>query len=173
MDRLLRARPELDDEVATLASEVLAAISVEGVAGQVEEALTGLDPEAVYARAGRKPWGYVHPSEATAEALGEALEPFYGLLEQRLELGRTEEAFVVCQGIVLGSYRAETQSSQDSIAGSEPDVIVENAGYAVDILRGVAGRKRKKRVGRSAREGAFSEAFLDQVPGWADWLRDV
>ncbi|MDQ3542747.1 MAG: hypothetical protein M3431_02605 [Actinomycetota bacterium] len=77
LDALLVAHPELNDEAARIASDLLTAVSVEQVAAEVEAALVWISLDGLAARAGRvQGRGYVHESEAAWELVDEAFEPF-------------------------------------------------------------------------------------------------
>jgi hypothetical protein len=78
---------------------------VETIAEEVAAAVLGLDLDDLNTRAGRTRWGYVEPTEAACELLGEALDPFLEEMKRQIDLGFEPAAVGRCQGIVLGLYR--------------------------------------------------------------------
>ena len=71
---LLGKHPELRPEVEGMAKNVISSKSIEVIAADVFNAVTGIDLEALNGRAGKHSWGYVEPSEAAWELLEEALD---------------------------------------------------------------------------------------------------
>ena len=101
---LLERHPELVAEAEQIAQATVTDVDAETVAEDVEETILGLDLDDLEARAGRKSWGYVEPTEAAWELLGEAgriyNRPFlrclhgYGLCLWRLgKLAEAEQVF--------------------------------------------------------------------------------
>lgn len=102
---LLADRPKLAAEAEGLAIELLAAVSIDVVASDVEAALVGIPLDALASRAGRVPGrGYVHEVDASWELVEEAIEPFRSDLRRRASLGSAEAASSVAAGIVAGLY---------------------------------------------------------------------
>lgn len=102
---MLARRPELAAEAEELATEVLAAVSIDAVASDVEAALQGIPLDALASRAGRvRGRGYVHEVDAAWELIEEAIEPFRSDLRRRASLGSAEAASSMAAGIVAGLY---------------------------------------------------------------------
>ncbi|MBI3768362.1 MAG: hypothetical protein HY271_07670 [Deltaproteobacteria bacterium] len=159
---LLERHPDLVPEVEELAQAVVTDVDAEAIADEVEHAVLDLDLEDLNARAGRTSWGYIEPTEAAWELLGEALDPFLGDMKRHIELGFEPAAVGACQGIVLGLYRCRDKAS-DGVFGWAEDFPAETAGHAVATLArgGAAKHRRRWRLPR---------VFVDQVPDWADLI---
>src|SRR4051794_24983188 len=71
---LLERHPELAAEAEELAAATVTDVDAQAVADDVEHAVLCLDIDQLNARAGRTRWGYVEPTEAAWELLGEAIE---------------------------------------------------------------------------------------------------
>src|SRR5437667_8592597 len=54
--RMLKARPDLANEAERIAKAVLTEVNFEDIAVEVEDAVTGVDIDDVYARAGKHEW---------------------------------------------------------------------------------------------------------------------
>lgn len=169
LHRLLAANPDLRREAERFARSVLAMLSFEAVAQEVEEAVRALDLDALHGRAGRHAWGYVEPTEAAWELLEEALDPFLDEMKRHIRDGREREALEVCKGILLGLYRLRDEKSSEFL-GWAPDFPEEAASWAVDTWR--AGRRKGRARGRGSRKPAlFPQDFVDRfVPEWG-WLK--
>jgi len=63
--------------------------------------------ESFNGRAGKQAWGYVEPTDATWELLGEAVEDVVADMKRRANLGLHEAAEAICCGIVLGLHKGE------------------------------------------------------------------
>jgi len=93
----------------------------------------------------------------------EAVEPFVSEMKRYLELGLEEQAREVCQGILLGLYRAQDGEEND-VLNWAPDFPAESAGNALDIWMSAsvakdapANRKRRR----------LSSGFLRKhIPKW-------
>jgi hypothetical protein len=157
---LLERHPELVAEAEGIARATVTDIDACGVAEEVEQAVLDLGVDELGTRAGRTRWGYVEPSEAAWELLGEAVDPFLGEMKRHIELGFEAAATGTCAGIVLGLYRCRDKSS-DRLLGWAEDFPVEAAGHAVATLaRGT--RKKHRRAWRLPR------AMGARMPEWAD-----
>src|SRR5258708_15194852 len=90
LDKLLAARPDLLELAETYAAQIMSDEDRSAVAGDVEDALRGLDIEELNGKAGyQRGRGYVDPGEAADEILDEALGPFLVDLKRRAELRMT------------------------------------------------------------------------------------
>ena len=92
---------------------MLAGISPLSVAGEIEDALLQFDYDDLNGRPGRRSCGYVEPSEAAAELLEEALDPFIDDMKRYLEAGLEGPACQFCQGILLGLFRVRDGGEND------------------------------------------------------------
>ncbi len=154
LDALLVAHPELNDEAARIASDLLTAVSVEQVASEVEAALVWISLDGLAARAGRvQGRGYVHESEAAWELVDEAFEPFRSDLDRRAELGLFDAAANLAVGIVAGVYRARDPEEGTVLAYAGENTPTD---LAAEILA------------RAARHGV---TIPDDAPGsfWPRW----
>ncbi len=149
---LLEGHPELVREAEELARAVVTDVDVEAIAGEVEDAVLGLDIDDLNTRAGRRRSGYVEPTEAAWEMLGEALDPFLDEMKRQIELGFEPAAVGTCQGIVLGLYRCRDLGSDGLLAWAE-DFPAETAAHAVATL--------------ARRRWRLPQVFVDQVRDWA------
>ena len=64
LGQLLNRHPDLRDEANVIARDMLDDVSVERISRKVAKLLLNIDIEDLGSRAGKKPWGYVEPSEA-------------------------------------------------------------------------------------------------------------
>ena len=125
---------------------------MEGIAEDVEQAVLDLDLDDLNARAGRKRWGYVEPTEAAWELLEEAVAPYLDEMRRRTELGLEAAAVAACQAIVLGLYRCQGQATDRVI------------GWAEDSPAEIAGGRRGARA-RERSEAPAHVATADRVQG--------
>ncbi len=170
LGRLLAIRAGLRAEAERIARSVLAGVSFEAVADQVEEAVRDLDLDDLRGRSGSHAWGYVEPTEAAWEILEEAVAPFLEDMKRQIGLGLETEALEICKGIVLGLYRLR-ESKSDELLGWAPDFPEEAAGDAIEAWR-TAGRSRKGGARTSGRKRqTFPSAFVrESVPEWTPFL---
>lgn len=159
---LLARHPGMAAEAERLAKSVVTDVDVEAIAEDVEQAVLDLDLDDLNARAGRKRWGYVEPTEAAWELLEEAVAPYLDEMRRRIELGLEAAAVAACQAIVLGLYRCQGQAT-DRVIGWAEDSPAEIAGEAVATLVRV-GAAKDRRIWR------LPAAFKEQVPEWADLI---
>ncbi|MEO9107011.1 MAG: hypothetical protein ABI264_10735 [Pseudonocardiaceae bacterium] len=158
LDELLAARPDLHGLAETCAARLLSNEDRSAVASEIADTLRGLDIEELNGHAGYRPGhGYVHPVEAAAEILDEALEPFLHDLERRASLGMTTAAAELAVGILLGLYQCRDGGS-DTLLEYSPDYATEHATQVVN---------------QCAKLGIElpSAELLDLVPHWSTMLR--
>jgi hypothetical protein len=154
LNALLSSRPELISDARRAANALLATVSFADVAADVFGALQALDLDDL--DAGPRPGGYVEPSEAAWNAIERVVTPYFLDLERRVKLRHEEEALDVCEGIVLGLYRAEHRSFD--LLEYATDCPSELASRAVEICR------------RRRRAWTFPRNFVEKyTPNWA-WL---
>jgi hypothetical protein len=159
---LLERHPKLVPQAEALARAAVSDVDVEAVAGEIEQAVLDLDLDDLNARAGRTRRGYVEPTEAAWELLGEALDPFLSEMKRRMALGFEAAAVATCQGIVLGLYRCRDEGV-DRLLGWAEDFPAETAGQAVEMLA-------SESAGRRRGGWQLPQAFVDRVPEWADLI---
>jgi hypothetical protein len=170
--RLIESEPRLRERAEEIAQTLFAEVSCEKIAGEIEDAVRGIDADDVSARAGGHSWGYVEPGEAAAELLDEALEPFLEDLKRRRELGQDDQALEVCKGVVLGLYHVE-QGEECEVIAVAPDALSEEAGSAVSLWReggkDVKARRRgpRKRAAERTFPGEWAKRF---VPRWSSFI---
>ena len=161
---LLVKHPELRSEAESIAVDAISAVSLEDTAEDVLNVVTSLGIDALYGRAGKKPWGYVEPTEAAWELLGEATEDFIADMRRLAELGQQEAAEKLCCAVVLGLRRSEGMGT-DGPLGWAPDFPAEQACHAVEeLLRILPVRSR-----RTARDHLI-EALGAIVPEWSKMI---
>ncbi len=159
---LLKRHPELVAEADEIAEAAVTEVDADAIADDVEQAVLDLDIDDLGARAGRKSWGYVEPTEAAWELLEEAVDPFFKAMTRHIELGFEAAATATCAGIVLGLYRCRGKNS-DQVPGWAADFLAETAGNAVATL----ARERSAKHHRSWR---LPDAIVDQLPEWAEMI---
>lgn len=132
LDGLLIARPDLRELAETHAVRLMSTEDRAAVTDAVAGALRGLNIEELNSHAGYRPGrGYVHPVEAAAEIMDEALEPFLRDLERRAAFGMTIAAAELAVGILLGLYKCRDGGSE-TLQEYSPDYAFERAGNVVD-----------------------------------------
>lgn len=107
----------IDEEV----ERRLSLITPEDVANDVIDALSEVDDDAAYANSGRGRWGYRDYGEAVSELLDDQFSPILDKIEDAAKEGRTDLARIMAEGIVLGLYRFERESSFDYIEAIPDD----------------------------------------------------
>jgi hypothetical protein len=145
-----------------IAEELLGGVSVDEVAQDVSDAISGADVEEVYGHSGQKRDHYVDPYEYAREYLEGLMEPFMEELHRRVQEGRLAEAQSVCMGIVLGLYEHRGGGrGTDEVLGLDPEFPGEAAGAALEVLLsgGPAAHRRKP--------WALPEQFWERVPAWS------
>lgn len=161
---LLERHPDLEPEARALAEGLISAIDVEALASDVTDAVGEVDYSRMNSRAGRQPWGYVEPTQAAWDVLGEAVLPFTDDLKRLLELGPEAAAAATCKGIVLGLYSLRDTKS-DGVLGWAPDFPLEVAAQAVSDFVSSARTE-------SLRGDVVSD-LCDEAVDWADTLERV
>ena len=165
LHRLLNKHPELRAEAGQMAVELVTSISVEEVAEDVLDRVTGVGLDDLNSRAGSHSWGYVEPSEAANELLEESIEDLVEDMKRQAELGFAPAAEAVCVGIVCGLYRARKTQS-DGALGWDPDFPAERAGYTVEeLMRAYPPAARQPALERLA------EVLVREAPEWEDMFR--
>jgi hypothetical protein len=159
---LLERHRGLRREAEGIARARVEQVTSDVVAGAVERAILGVDPEQLAARSGRKRWGYVEPNEAASRLLEEAVDPFFADMKRLVGLGLEEAAVATCTGIVQGLYAVRDREVDDVVAYAA-DFPAEMAAYAVDTLARESARTHRKRW-------SMSDADLASVPEWKAML---
>ncbi len=154
---LLRRRPELRSEAEALARQRLADTDMEAVADAVESDLQSLSIDELNGRAGRQRWGYVEPTDAAWELLGEAVEPYDHEVERLVTLGMIEAATATALGVIAGLYRSRDCEDGDRLLSWAPDFPWEHASTVMDKLA-------------KARIKLSREAVEEAAPTWVDSL---
>src|SRR6202041_1466010 len=171
LGRLLKEHPELLSEAEEMAKSHLHQVDYEGIAEEIEFAMSALDYDALNARAGSHQWGYVEPSEAAEEILAETVKPFLEDMQRHLELGFEADALEICKGLVLGCYRL-SESQEGDVLGWSPDFPVEAAGNALDLWYRAADKPKNRERGGTKR-ASFPPDFLSQIPEWVPMLERI
>ena len=161
---LLAKHADLRTEAEQIAVDMISSPSVDDVAEDVRGAVTSLGIDSFHGRAGKQPWGYVEPSQAAWDLLGEAVEDILADMKRRMDLGLHEAAEAICCGIVLGLHKAEGAGS-DGPLGWAPDFPAEEACHAVaELIRASATKDR------GATRNRLIEALGSLVPGWEEMI---
>ena len=165
LQRILNKHPELRAEADQMAAELVTSISVEEVAEDVLDRVTGVGLDELNSRAGSHSWGYVEPSEAANELLEESIGDLVEDMKRQAELGFAPAAEAVCVGIVRGLYRARKTQS-DGALGWDPDFPAERAGYTVEeLIRAYRPATRQPALERLA------AVLVREAPEWEDMFR--
>lgn len=156
LDVLIAERPELAVEAERLAAGLLASVSIDQVASDVEAALVEIPLDELGARAGRvRGRGYVHEVDAAWELVEEAIEPFRTDLGRRAALGLLDGAASVAIGLVAGLHLVREPEMGTVLAYAGEDAPCELARDALDLAA---------KLGVEIPEGAAN----DHWPDWAD-----
>lgn len=164
---LLARHPELRPEAELLAREIVTSESVEEIADEVFNAVTGIGLDKLSGRAGSHSWGYVEPSQAAVELLEESLEPLLEDMERQGSLGFTASAETICVGIVAGLYRARDTNSEGAL-GWDPDFPPNHAGYAFGEFLRIS-----KLAAKPDRLKPLLEILAAKAPKWEAMFRSV
>lgn len=128
---VLRILASDDEQIAARIAEIalvhLSHVKWEEVAHELYEELEFLEVEEVWDRAGSTREGYVEPSEAAEEMVGEVVEPYLEELKKLGALGMSAEANQMCKGLLFGLYRFGHKSTS------------EFKNWASDAPSGIAG----------------------------------
>jgi hypothetical protein len=116
---LLERHPGLVAEAEELAAATVTDVDAQVVADDVEQAVLSLDIDQLNTRAGRTRWGYVEPTDAAWELLGETIEPFLAQMTRHIELAFEAAAIAQCAGIVLGLHRCRGKNSDELLGWAE------------------------------------------------------
>lgn len=157
LEALLRTRPELQEAAEAIALGLLIETDRIAVADAVESDLLALSIDELNGRAGRQRWGYVEPTDAAWELLGEAVEPHASEVTRLLVLGLSEPAVASALGIIAGLYRCRDCEDGDLLLSWAPDFPAEQADAAIKELI-AAGCEVPAR------------SLAEAAPEWAEWL---
>src|SRR5260370_41749776 len=135
LHKMLDKHPELRSEAEQFATELVSSDSIEDIAQDICDRITGIDLDDLNGRAGAHSWGYVGPDQAAQDLMEEAVEDLLEDMKRRAELGLVSAAEALCAGIVQGLYQARDTKS-DGALGWAPDFPGEEADYVVgEFLR--------------------------------------
>jgi hypothetical protein len=162
LSRLLDKCPELRTNAGRIAADLVSSSSVDEVAADVFDRVTGVDLDALNERAGAHSWGYVEPSEAANELLEESIEDLVEDMQRKAELGLAPAAEAVCAGIVSGLYRARKTQS-DGALGWDPDFPAGRAADTVEeLIRAHPAEVRQATLER------LVQLLVQEAPEWKD-----
>jgi hypothetical protein len=134
LEELLRHHPELRVEAERIAREQLMNVDQDHVAEEVESELHSLCSDELNGRAGRQRGGYVEPTEAAWELLGEAIEAFDREVERLIALGMTGPAVDTALGVIAGLHRCDGCEDGELLLSWAPDFPLAHASGIVDQL---------------------------------------
>ena len=103
----------IGDAVLAEAQNVLSAIDLDEIAGEVFFVLDSIDVQECWNMAGASRDGYTSPDEAAYELIDEQLQSFFEQAGRYHELGMTREEGTYCRGVILGIYRYEHESKSE------------------------------------------------------------
>ena len=112
---LLGRHPDLSEEANAIAQNLIDDVSVEAVAEEVADLVTGIGYEEIGSRAGRRSWGYVEPTEAAWELLEESIENVRADMKRRFDASTEHAAEKICQGIIIGLYGVRNGNSDGAL----------------------------------------------------------
>ena len=135
LELLLRSTPRVATDAEHIARELLADTSIETVAEEVEWGLRAREADELQGRAGRHRYGYVEPTEAAWEILGEALDPYLKDVERLLRLRMRNAAQDTALGIVAGLYRCRDVDDSELLLSWAPDLPADRADEPLRMLR--------------------------------------
>lgn len=167
LTELLEHHPYLSEEANAIAKDLIDEVSVEAVAEEVTDLVTGTDLDDLNGRAGRHSWGYVEPGEAAWELLEEALSEVRDDMTRRFEAGSVRAAENICHGIVLGLYAARGMES-DGILGWAPDFPAETAADVASTFVEMYPPSRRKSAAK-----CFISVMKGKTGDWDKMLHRV
>jgi hypothetical protein len=136
LDELLSRNPALLEAAEEAARRLLATVDPGAVADDVESALMSHSHEEIGDRAGYHPGeGYVEPTQAAWDILGEAFEVFVTDIERLVALGHKEAARATALGVLGGLRRCEDGPSEDTVLSWAEDFPGEAAGQVMRLLK--------------------------------------
>lgn len=127
--------------IAEMAMARFDRVEVEEVAAALYAELEALEVETVWERAGRKRHGYVEPSEAAGQMIEAVLAPFLEDLARYQKLGLRDEANRTCEGLLLGFYLFQHESTS-KFKDWAPDTPISFAETVVDAWKTGSPTKR-------------------------------
>jgi hypothetical protein len=157
LEALLRMRPELREDAEKLAHGLLIDVDPDAVADAVEWDVRGLSIDELNGRAGRQRGGYVEPTQAAWDLLGETVEPHAREVKRLLTLGLVEQAVATALGVVAGLYRCRDCEDGDLLLSWAPDFPAEEA------------RTLVKELVKAGCE-VPAQSLADSAAEWVDWL---
>ena len=120
--------------ITAMALARLSPVDVEEVAAALYDELEALKVEEVWDRTGRTRDGYVEPSEAADQLVEAALAPFLQDLARYQTLGLRAEANRMCEGLLLGFYQFQHESTS-KFKNWAPDAPIIFAEAVVDAWK--------------------------------------
>lgn len=103
--RILSSRDEeLSKEIDAIVRDLLADVSIDEVADDVQADLESLAVEDVWDRSGARRDGYVDTGVTASRMFEDALEPFRKEMTKYTQLSMPKQAEAVCLGILKGIY---------------------------------------------------------------------
>lgn len=154
---LLDTNRSLRPTATEIATRRIADVDAKRIAKTLSEELLALDVFAFDGRAGDTRWGYVGPTEAAWEILGETVAPFIDSAVRLAELGHEDAAMTACRGVLLGLYAVRDKGADD-LLGHAPDFPDETAAHVLDQFRSALGRRPGK-----------ADKLREMVSGMDEW----
>lgn len=160
LELLLSSSPRLAADAERIARDLLEEASAEAVAEEVEWELRSLSADELGGRAGRRRFGYVDPTEAAWEILGEAIEPHSEQVKRLVDLGMTDAATAMALGTVAGLYRCRTCEDGELLLSWAPGFAADHAEAVLEDLV-------------EAGADVPAERLAELVPEWTERLADL
>lgn len=135
---ILHALASSDETLAARIAEMALArfdqVDVEEVSAALYDELNALEVEEVWDRAGSTRHGYVEPGEAADQMIEAVLTSFLDDLARYRKLGLRTEANRMCEGLLLGFFRFQHESTSE-FKNWAPDAPIIFAEIVVDAWK--------------------------------------
>lgn len=143
--------------------------SMESLAAEMEDALSGISEGDIYVNSGRTWRGYREPEEAAAEIFSEALQPYFERVEKAFHKKDDQEALIICEAIILALYRVKQSDQFSDFEEYAQGVFEDSADWAARLWRS-AGNEEWAADRRFHPDRTIPADFVQKyVPEW-QWL---
>jgi len=169
LSELLKRHPGLRAEANSIAENLIDDVSVEAVADEVADIVMNIGLEEIGSRAGKHSLGYVEPSQAAWDLLEDSIEDIRADMKRRFEAGMKPAAEKVCQGILLGLHRGDSEKQEDDGAlGWTPDFPAEAAAWSLSLLLELYPQRQRRASG-----SRIVQAIGEHADDWIEMLGQV
>jgi hypothetical protein len=160
VQRLARQGGSIREAVIATATDMLAEVDVDGIAGEVFDALDSVDVQDLWDRSGGS--RYSPPDETAAEMIEEELASVCDQIERYHDLGLREQEMACCQAVISGMYRFDRESDAEFQQWCE-DITADCARSLLNDWRA--------RSGDDADIDGMNAFIREHCPEWAGRLR--